>query len=427
MILKAKNLQTSDCEIDHHFPIDDHIGKQYTTLACDNQAYKAMGVWSKKMTGRQKIEAAFSKDGTPEIPAVICYEGIFVRDHWEQLTSCPWWYQYAPDIGRQVAWRREVIARTGQDWFVLPAFYSRQQRQSLSIDIRANGVFQIDRHTGEEERLAKPQVGGWSISGELHSVRPRHLAETLDEIDALISVPSGFDPNSAATDGSNDLAAELLKEFGEDLYPICHVSSPLWGTYNLWGFEGMMTMIAARPDLVKHACRRFLARSVYAVRAAATMGAAGIWIEECMTDMISPEAFAALNVPFVRSLVEEIRAEGLKSIYYFCGNPAGKWEHLMSVDADALSLEESKKGFVIDIEDVVEKVQGRCAVLGNLDAINILPNASEEQLRTEISRQIAAGRRNDSRFIMSLGSPVTPGTSVQRVRLYCDLVHEMDS
>ena len=184
-------------------------------------------------------------------------------------------------------------------------------------------------------------------------------------------------------------------------------------------------MVATRPDLVEYACRRFLARSLYSVHAAAALGAAGIWIEECMTDMISPSAFASLSVPFVRPLVEEIRAVGLGSIYYFCGDPAGKWEQLISVGADALALEESKKGFAIDIEDVVQTVRGRCTVLGNLDAINILPNASEEQLRAEISRQIAAGRINGGRFIMSLGSPVTPGTSVQRVRLYCDLVHKL--
>ena len=93
--------------------------------------------------------------------------------------------------------------------------------------------------------------------------------------------------------------------------------------------------------------------------------------------------------------------------------------------ADALSLEESKKGFLIDIEDVVERVNGRCAVLGNLDAIELLERGSEEELGAEISRQVAAGRRNGSRFIMSLGSPVTPGTTVERVRLYCDLVHEL--
>jgi uroporphyrinogen-III decarboxylase len=123
--------------------------------------------------------------------------------------------------------------------------------------------------------------------------------------------------------------------------------------------------------------------------------------------------------------VEEIRSLGLKSVYYYCGNPAGRWEQLLSVGADALSLEESKKGFTIDIEDVVERVNGRLTVLGNLDAIRLLEKGSEAELRAEIARQIAAGRRNGSRFIMSLGSPVTPGTTVDRVRLYCDLVHEL--
>jgi len=98
---------------------------------------------------------------------------------------------------------------------------------------------------------------------------------------------------------------------------------------------------------------------------------------------------------------------------------------LLAVGADALSLEESKKGFVIDIEEVVERAQGKCAVLGNLDAVGVLQDGTEEELRAEIERQIAAGRKNGNRFVMSIGSPVTPGTSVERVRLYCDLVHDL--
>jgi uroporphyrinogen-III decarboxylase len=60
-----------------------------------------------------------------------------------------------------------------------------------------------------------------------------------------------------------------------------------------------------------------------------------------------------------------------------------------------------------------------------LDAIVLLESGTEQEIRAEVARQIAAGRRNGSRFIMSLGSPVTPGTPVERVRLYCDLVHEL--
>jgi len=376
------------------------------------------------MTGRQKIEAAFSKDGTREIPAVICYEGIYVRDHWQQLTSYPWWYRYAPDIERQMLWRREVITKTGQDWFVLPLFYSREDQQNLSIEVRSEGVLLVDRRTGKEEKLAEPQIGGWSESDGPQSIGPHHLPETPDEIDDLIPLPSDFNPSEIMTDGRRDLASQLLKEF-DDLYPIFYADSPLWRLYRVLGFEGTMILIAARPDLVEHACQRLLTLEIHAVREAALLGAACIWIAECVTDMISPRAFASLNMPTLCQLVEEIRALGLKSIYGYCGNPAGKWEHLISVGADALALEESKKNFVIDIEDVVARVQGRCTVLGNLDAVGVLQDGTDEQLRTEISRQIAAGRRNGNRFIMNLGSPVTPGTSVERVRLYCDLVHEL--
>jgi hypothetical protein len=376
------------------------------------------------MTGKQKIELAFSLNGTSEIPAVICYEGIYIRDHWEQLTSCPWWYQYSPDIEEQLQWHRDVRTKTGQDWFYLPFFYPREERENISIKVSSEGVFQTDKRTRRTYILTKPQVAGWSESGGLHSHHPKHLMGTIKEIDNAIHISPDFDPKWSIEDGRNDLALRLLDEFS-NLYPISHVSSPLWLTYQLWGFEGMMTMIATKPELVKHACERFLTQGIRQVQQCAMLGAAGIWIEECMTDMISPKSFAELNVPFLQRLVEEIRKAGMKSIYYYCGDPAGKWEHILSVGADAVSLEESKKRFTIDIEDVVDRVQGKYTILGNLDAINILPCATEDELRKEIERQINTGRRNNGRFIMSIGSPVTPGTTVERVRLYCDLAHEL--
>jgi uroporphyrinogen-III decarboxylase len=127
----------------------------------------------------------------------------------------------------------------------------------------------------------------------------------------------------------------------------------------------------------------------------------------------------------MRELIEQIRSLGMKSIYYYCGDPAGKWEQILSLGMDALALEEGKKGFANDIEEVAERIAGRCALLGNLDAIGVLQNGGDEQLRAETARQIAAGRKNGSRFIMSLGSPPTPATPVERVHLYLELVREL--
>jgi hypothetical protein len=377
-------------------------------------------------TARQTIEAALSGQGSSQTPAVIPYEGIYVRDHWRALTPVPWWQAHSPNLGEQLAWWEDAIGRTGQDWFELPIFYSRQQREDLALQVRPEGVYRLNRRTGSATRLAEPRVSGWSLAGRVDSVRPAQLALTPADIDAVVPQPSAFDAAAPNMAGRDDLARVLIARHPE-LYPLGYVAAPLWRTYQLWGFEDMMAIIATRPDLVRHACERYLAEGLCAVRMAAWLGAAGVWIEDCLTDMISPQAFETFNVPYVRRLAEEIRDAGMQSIHYFCGNPAGKWEALLSTGVDALSFEESKKGFVIDVEEVVQRVEGRCAVLGNLDAIGSLQDGSETQLRAEVARQLRAGRRNSGRFVMSLGSPVTPGNSVERVRLYLDMAHEISA
>lgn len=377
------------------------------------------------MTGREKIEAALSAKGPREFAAVICYEGIYVRDHWAELTEYPWWFAYEPDIERQLLWRRQAIERTGQDWFELPACHSREEREVLIVEARRDGVALVNRATGQVQPLREPRVGGWAPEGGCQSVHVSRLPETPEEVDAAVPAPEPFDAKAFAEEGRGDLAHALLAEFGATHFPLRSVGSPLWGCYGLWGFEGMMMLVATRPDLVRRACERFLARALREVKVSKALGAAGIWIEECMTDMVSPSAFQELCLPYVQQLVIAIREAGMKSIYYYCGNPADRWDHLFAAGADALSLEESKKGFRIDIAEVVKRAKGRCAVLGNLDAIHLLPHATEAELRAEIARQLAAGRRNRGRFIMSLGSPVTPATPVARVRLYCEMVREL--
>jgi hypothetical protein len=383
------------------------------------------------MTGRERIEAAFSPKGAGELPVVICYESVFIRDHWSQLTSSPWWYQQSPYFGHQERWMRQVASHIGQDWIQLFPFCTAEERADLPIEARTDGVYRINPATGEACKLTPPQVCGWRAEEQVESVHTEQLPDSFDEVDRLLirrygeGILGDQQRHRILGGATRELASRVVKNVGRELYPCRHISSPFWNTYSLWGFEGMMMLAGTRPDLVKHACDRILARTLAEIREYASHGTAGIWIEECLTDVLSPAAFAELNQPYVRRLVDEIRGCGMNSIYYFTGNPAGKWDLLLSVGADALSFEESKKNFRVDIAEVAERVAGKCALLGNLDAMNLLQNGSEAELRQELRRQMQAGRKNQSRFIMSLGSPVTPETPVERVRLYCALAHEL--
>jgi len=165
----------------------------------------------------------------------------------------------------------------------------------------------------------------------------------------------------------------------------------------------------------------------HTIRRAAALGAEALWIEECMTDMLSPRLFADLSLPWLREIVRQIHKAGMKSILYYCGNPMDRLDLLLQTGADALALEESKKGFHIDIAELAARVNGRCTLFGNLDSIGVLQDGSDQAVRREVARQLRAGEANQGRFVMSLGSPVTPGTSVKRVRQYCKLVRELQA
>jgi len=376
------------------------------------------------MNGREKIEAALSPDGTPEIPVVICYEGFFIRDHWDQLTNAPWWYAFETDLDRQMRWRKDVINKIGLDWFEIPLndTYSEDDRKHIRITQHGDIVFRIDTRTGDKQELIRPH---WSHSAADMSSDVGRLPKDPSEIDEAIAVAKTRKRINRIDGVHNRLAERVQETHGRTLFPVTQLTPPLAGVFFLWGYESAMIMIATQPDLVEYGCSRLYELNRNDLKNAARIGTAGIWIEDSFTDMISPGDFDRLNTKYIRRLAEEIRLLNMKSIYYFCGNPDGKWESILSLGVDALAFEESKKGFVVDIESVVERVSGKCALFGNLDAINILPDASLDRLKSEIEKQIRFGRKNNNRFIMSIGSPVTPGTSVDRVKQYVDLARRL--
>lgn len=373
------------------------------------------------MTGREKIEAALSAEGTREIPVAICYESIPFRDNFAQYTDQPWWALLSGDMQMHLAVHRDRIRNLPQDWYHLPSGPSYYEREHIRIEERADNVYRIDVATGREQKLEPPRVGGRFI--DIGKNRPS--PQSRDEVDVHISMPTQDELFKIFDEGRHEVAGKLLESDSKEVFPMCNSNAPLWGCINSWTFEELMEKAVTDIELVEYACERRAERAALHAAVAAKMGAKGVWIEECMTDMVSPAFYRRLNLPGLQKIIKAYRAAGIYTILYYCGNPLDRLELLLESGADALAFEENKKGFSIDIDKLSEQINGRATLLGNLDAINILEKGSEELLRLEIERQISAGRKNKDRFIMSLGSPVTPGTTPERVKLYCELGREL--
>jgi hypothetical protein len=366
------------------------------------------------MTGKEKILAALSPDGSPEMPVVICYCGIFERDHLSDLTALPWWHDESADPAVRAAFRTSVVRATGLDWYESRGGASAAEQAAVSLREEADGIYRLDARSGARMKLEPPVV-----SGTLSTARGD--APEIDDVEAFLSerVPAP-EPFAGLEAGRNELPSRLRTTL-PDKFALTWAGTPLWLLAGAMGYEEWFYHLAHDPAPLLRATERLLQWQLNGIAAAKAMGVDGIWIEDCLTDQIGPERLRRYHLPHLRALTDAIRAAGMASVHYFCGNPWPAFDVLLDSGADALGLEESKKGFSIDIDDVVDRVAGRMAVLGNLDAIELLEQGSTAELEAEITRQRAAGRRNGGRFIMSLGSPVTPGTSVARVREYAAL------
>jgi uroporphyrinogen-III decarboxylase len=222
--------------------------------------------------------------------------------------------------------------------------------------------------------------------------------------------------------GRFDYAATVIKAFGTTHFVFASIGAPFWGLYSYFGFYEMMTNLVERPELVELLLERLTLHHLEYLKAYAAVGIDGVWIEDCYSsaDLISLNQFRRFAAPYVKRLIDAIHNLGMKSIYYFCGDVSDRLEDLVAMQPTCLSLEESKKGFVIDIASVDCAVCGKVCLFGNVDAIGVLQNGTQEQMAKEIERQVIVGRRS-GRFVLSLGSPVTPRTHLTKVRGFVEL------
>jgi uroporphyrinogen decarboxylase len=162
-----------------------------------------------------------------------------------------------------------------------------------------------------------------------------------------------------------------------------------------------------------------MAQSIEELRGMARLGVQGAWIIEtrASADLISPKHFDEFALPYLRTLVTEVKALGMATILYFCGDAMPRLTVLRNLGVDAIALEESKKTFKIDIEEVVDRVGDVLTVFGNVDAIGIMDHGTPEMIEDEVKRQIRAGKKARG-FVAGIGSPLTPTTSPRNLDLF---------
>ncbi|GAH28368.1 unnamed protein product [marine sediment metagenome] len=85
---------------------------------------------------------------------------------------------------------------------------------------------------------------------------------------------------------------------------------------------------------------------------------------------------------------------------------------------DGFAVEESRKGYSVDIAEVRNLLGRDIPLFGNVD-IKFLEKASREEILNEAKRQIQAAGAGTP-FILCTGSPQTFETTAENLRIFCE-------
>jgi len=229
--------------------------------------------------------------------------------------------------------------------------------------------------------------------------------------------PSADEVTARVNEKSFDLAKALQRRY-PNLAFYKFACSP-YDSLTL-SFKQLMEALIDYPELVHRILENNLPQPGEALPylAARRLGVGIVFLEECLAsaDIISPRMYKEFSFPYTKKALQYFNDLGFKTVLYFSGNPMPLLSYLKELPFTAVSFEEDRKNYGIDLGEIRRVLGPDRVLLGNVNA-SFLEKASEQEILDEVKHQInLAGRHGN--FILSTGSPVTPGTSLERLRFF---------
>ena len=355
------------------------------------------------------------------LPAAPCYLCLFLADferayYIEQYRRCMKGHlRYSVDHAQDTHFRAQAlyqsysVFKTPPDWIEVGRGASKAWTERTEIVLRDRVLCYEDKVSG----VCVPMHTFPMPYGDPHLSESSSSSQDLWDISAQISSQQDVEARLPILSteewlarGDFDLPRQVAADYGDQYFISTILDTPFSDAYDLLGFQGLMLIQHDRPDLFHHLLQRKLAQTQEVMGAWAAAGVHGVYVEEVFTgaDMISTHNYDKFVFAYNQPYFQRMRALGLLPIHYVCGDVIPRLERMVEYDIAAVAVEESKKNFYIDIAEVIERVAGRAAVFGNIDAVRFGLHAAPEEVIAEVQRQAGIGAQAQG-FVVSTGSP----------------------
>ena len=156
-------------------------------------------------------------------------------------------------------------------------------------------------------------------------------------------------------------------------------------------------------------CTAFLIDYCKALKAT---GVAGVVMAEPAAGLLSDEDHMVYATPYVKQIVDAVQDDDFTVILHNCGN-MGQCTHAM-VECGARALH---FGNLVDIPQALQEVPEEMLVMGNLDPVNVIQQATPEAVEAATTDLLekTAGAKN---FVISTGCDLPPAVPEANIEAF---------
>lgn len=392
-------------------------------------------------TAWERMWRALTGDAPDAIPAAPAYLSLFLAD-FERAYYVEQYRRrlrgrsrYPIDHGEDTHLRAEAIyqsygiLKAQPDWIEIHQGASRAWAERTEILAEDGIMYYMDTTSGMRAPMHQAPVprGDAELRTESRALTDLwDISDQLgdkDDVDECLPI---LPASELVARGDFDLPRLIVEEYGAEYFISTILDTPYSDAYDLFGFQGLMLAQHDRPELLHYILQRKLAQTQQVMEAWAITGVHGVYVEEVFSgaDLISPSSYDEFVFTYNQPYFRHMRSLGLLPIHYVCGDVMPRLDRIVELDIAAVAVEESKKGFKIEIEDVVNRVGNRAAVLGNIDAVKFGLHATLDEMAAEVRRQVSIGERAKG-FVVSTGSPFPLDTNPRLIDTLVVTAHSM--
>ncbi len=216
---------------------------------------------------------------------------------------------------------------------------------------------------------------------------------------------------------ANRLTAERIKD--KPIYGGCIGPFSLAG--RLYDMTELMMAIYLEPDtvtLLLDKCTEFILKYVQAMK---ETGISGVIMAEPAAGLISNDDCNAYSTTYVKKIVETVQDDSFMVILHNCGNTGHCTDAMVNSGAKGLHF-----GNRADMVEALEACPSDLLVMGNLDPVSVMQQASPEKVKADTLALLEATSQWDN-FILSTGCDVPPHTPLENIEAFYEALDEYNN